>query len=105
MKKMIVVACALALACQQTKEMPTTTTTTTATTTASTEQQLSIPASHSWSKPEEAAVEHLTLDLGVDFTKKQLAGTATLRIKNSGSANKLVLDTRDLTITDRKSVV
>src|SRR5688572_9404664 len=99
MKKMIVVACALALACQQTKEMPTTTTTTTATTTSSTEQKLSIPASHSWSKPEESAVEHLTLDLGVDFTKKQLAGTATLRIKNSGSANKLILDTRDLTIT------
>ncbi|MGZ8711491.1 MAG: M1 family metallopeptidase [Thermoanaerobaculia bacterium] len=96
MKKLLMAACALALACQQTNEMPTTTATTTTT---STEQKLSIPPSHSWSKPEEAAVEHLTLDLGVDFTKKQLAGTATLRIRNSGSANKLILDARDLTIS------
>ena len=99
MKKLLMVACAFALACQQTtKEMPTTTATTT-TTTPVTEQNVSVPPTHSWARPEEAAVEHLTLDLGVDFTKKQLAGKATLRIKNSGNANKLVLDTRDLTIS------
>ena len=95
MKKYVVAATAiLALACQQT-EMNTNTSTSTTTTA---EQKAAIPASHSWSRPEEAAVEHITLDLNVDFAKKQLAGTAALRIKNSGNANKLVLDARDLTI-------
>lgn len=53
---------------------------------------------HSFSNPHEVRVEHLGLDLNVDFAKKQLAGTATLRIKNVANATTLVLDTRDLTI-------
>ncbi|HUP46493.1 MAG TPA: M1 family metallopeptidase [Thermoanaerobaculia bacterium] len=91
MRKLMIVA-ALALACQQTE-----TTTTTAT---SPEEKGAAAGStlHSYARPAEASVEHVTLDLGVDFAKDQLAGTATLRIRNSGKANKLVLDTRDLTI-------
>src|SRR5262249_17674341 len=42
--------------------------------------------------------EHIALDLNVDFTKKQLAGTATLRIKNEKAATTLVLDTNNLDI-------
>ena len=34
---------------------------------------------HSFSRPDEVRVEHIVLDLGVDFAKKQLAGTATVR--------------------------
>jgi leukotriene A-4 hydrolase/aminopeptidase len=90
MKRLSILAIALALSCQQ--ETKDTTTTTTAP-----EKQEATP--HSFSRPDEARVEHLTLDLTVDFTKNQLTGKATLRIVNSGNAGKLVLDTRDLTIS------
>jgi aminopeptidase N len=53
---------------------------------------------HSFSRPDEVRVEHMTLDLTVDFEKKQLAGTATLRIKNEKNASTLVLDTNGLEI-------
>ena len=51
---------------------------------------------HSYAQPDKVRVEHLALDLYVDFAKKKLAGTATLQI--TPGANQLVLDTRDLTI-------
>ncbi|HEX2120762.1 MAG TPA: M1 family metallopeptidase, partial [Thermoanaerobaculia bacterium] len=53
---------------------------------------------HSYSRPDEVRVEHIDLDLNVDFAKKQLAGTAALRIRNVGNARTLVLDTHDLAI-------
>jgi len=53
---------------------------------------------HSYSNPDQVRVEHIALDLGVDFAKKQLSGTATLRIRNEANANTLVLDTNGLTI-------
>ena len=53
---------------------------------------------HSFARPADVAVEHLKLDLGVDFARRQLAGRASLRIKNKAGADRLVLDTRDLDI-------
>jgi leukotriene-A4 hydrolase len=53
---------------------------------------------HSYSRPDEVRVEHIALDLSVDFAKKQLAGTATLRIKNNTGAKRLALDTHTLDI-------
>ncbi len=53
---------------------------------------------HSYSRPDEVRVEHIALDLNVDFAKKQLAGTATLRIKSESGAKTLVLDTNGLDI-------
>jgi leukotriene-A4 hydrolase len=53
---------------------------------------------HSFSRPDEVRVEHIVLDLGVDFAKKQLAGTATLRVRNETGAKTLVLDTNGLDI-------
>ena len=53
---------------------------------------------HSFSRPDEVRVEHIVLDLGVDFAKKQLSGTATLRIRNNSGAKTLVLDTHSLDI-------
>jgi leukotriene-A4 hydrolase len=53
---------------------------------------------HSYSHPDEARVEHIALDLGVDFAKKQLSGTATLRIAKQSGAKSLILDTNGLTI-------
>jgi len=52
---------------------------------------------HSFSRPDEAAVKHLALELDVDFDKQQLAGKATLEIDNRG-ARELVLDTNGLDI-------
>jgi len=59
---------------------------------------------HSYSRPEEVHIEHIALDLDADFAKKQLAGTATLRIKNEMNAKSLILDTRDLDIRSVKLV-
>ena len=53
---------------------------------------------HSFARPEEVSVEHLLMDLTVDFNQRQLAGRASLRVKNHRGANRLVLDTRDLEI-------
>ncbi len=53
---------------------------------------------HSYSRPDEARVEHIVLDLSVDFATRQLAGTATLRVRNETNADTLVLDTNALDI-------
>ena len=53
---------------------------------------------HSFSKPEEASVTHLSLDLTVNFDKKILRGNAKLNIKSSDDAKEIILDTRDLLI-------
>lgn len=53
---------------------------------------------HSFARPDEAAVRHLTLNLTVDFERKQLTGSATLQIEHRGAAE-LVLDTNGLTIS------
>jgi len=55
------------------------------------------PDPHSFAHPEEVAVEHLKLDLTVDFAQHVLTGRASLRLKSHG-ASRLVLDTRDLDI-------
>lgn len=68
-------------------------------------QQVAIPEKpaapadpHSFSRPDEVAVEHLDLALTVDFPAKKLIGKASLRLRNKTGAERLVLDTRDLEI-------
>jgi aminopeptidase N len=53
---------------------------------------------HSFARPSEVAVEHLVLDLSVDFTARRLSGRASLRLRNKTGADTLYLDTRDLDI-------
>jgi len=53
---------------------------------------------HSFSKPEDAVVKHLALDLNVDFEKKILSGSATLTVELKNNSSKVILDTRDLNI-------
>jgi len=53
---------------------------------------------HSFSKPGEAVVKHLNLDLTVDFNEKILSGSATLDIELKNNSTQLILDTRDLKI-------
>ena len=53
---------------------------------------------HSWARPENARVRHVTLDLPADFAAQVLSGTATLDVQGVPGANEVVLDVRDLDI-------
>jgi len=53
---------------------------------------------HSYARPDQARVTHVSLDLHSDFAARRLAGTARLTIARAESAGDVVLDTRDLTI-------
>ena len=55
---------------------------------------------HSFANTGDFRVEHVDLDLSVDFAQQQLAGTAQLRIKRAApAAREITLDTRDLQIS------
>lgn len=54
---------------------------------------------HSFSRPDEAVVKHLALDLTADFGRHQLTGSATLQIETRGGARELVLDTNGLSVS------
>ena len=43
-------------------------------------------------------VQHLVLDLSVDFDTRTLAGSATWQLANPGASDQVLFDTRDLTI-------
>ncbi len=58
----------------------------------------SVQDPHSYARPQEATVEHLKLDLAVDFQARRLTGRASLRVKNRLGVGHLILDTRDLDI-------
>jgi aminopeptidase N len=53
---------------------------------------------HSFARPQEAVMTHLSLRLTVDFERKILSGAATIRYKSTPGARQLVLDTRDLAV-------
>ena len=54
---------------------------------------------HSCARPDQVAVEHLHLDLKVDFEEKELSGSAALKLKRQPGANELMLDTNNLKIS------
>lgn len=55
---------------------------------------------HSYSNPEQIRVEHVALDLKVDFNKQVLQGQAELTLKRlDPNVDTVILDTRDLQIT------
>ncbi|ANM32299.1 hypothetical protein ABI59_16225 [Acidobacteria bacterium Mor1] len=56
------------------------------------------PDPHSYARPDEVVVDHMDLDLTVDFDAKTISGRASLHIKNQSGADKLWLDTDELTI-------
>src|SRR5688500_10210731 len=53
---------------------------------------------HSYARPSEAVVKHLSLDLKADFDLKKLSGTATYDIEVKPGVDSIYLDTRDLDI-------
>ncbi len=60
---------------------------------------------HSYARPAEARVQHISLRLVPDFTTRRISGTARLAIQRSPGADSIILDSRDLAIrrvTDAK---
>jgi leukotriene-A4 hydrolase len=53
---------------------------------------------HSFANPEKTLMNHLNLDLKVDFEKKILSGKATIHFEQHQNTNELVLDTDKLVI-------
>ncbi len=53
---------------------------------------------HSFARPDEVAVEHLDLELVVDFERRLIDGRVSLRIDNRAAAGELWLDSRGLEI-------
>ena len=53
---------------------------------------------HSFSKPEEAVVKHLNLNLEIDFDLKKIKGVAELEIEKQPGIEKIILDTKELHI-------
>ena len=53
---------------------------------------------HSFARPDKALVQHLNLNLQVNFENKTLSGTATFDIVKAPEATAIILDTRDLVI-------
>jgi len=57
-----------------------------------------LPDPHSFARPQEARVRHVSLDLTPDFASHQLSGTASLTIERAAGADSVILDVRDLAI-------
>jgi len=53
---------------------------------------------HSYADAANARVEHLDLDLAVDFAQQRLTGTVDLRVKRKAGVRELFLDTRDIDV-------
>ncbi|WP_433157348.1 M1 family metallopeptidase [Kribbella sp. CA-247076] len=53
---------------------------------------------HSYAEPALVRTTHLDLDLELDFSEKVLSGSATHTLAWTGAGDRLVLDTRDLTV-------
>ena len=53
---------------------------------------------HSFAKPLEARVTHVSLELGIDFQAKRIGGTATLDIDRKPDAREIILDDKGLGI-------
>ncbi len=62
-------------------------------------QMIALPRDiHSFARPEQARVSHVSVDLRADFQARTLAGTATLDVQAAHGADEIVLDTRDLEV-------
>lgn len=53
---------------------------------------------HSFSRPLEVVIKHLSLNLDVDFTARVIKGTAKMNIRVFENSKEIILDTRDLNI-------
>jgi leukotriene-A4 hydrolase len=63
------------------------------------ETHLFVKDEHSFSKPNDAVVKHLDLDIKVDFESQSISGKATWTIDNTSKGNTILFDTNTLNIT------
>ncbi|MDO7876074.1 M1 family metallopeptidase [Hymenobacter sp. ASUV-10] len=70
-----------------------------------TDFSVSVTDPHSYAGASPLRVQHLALDLTVDFASRTLSGSATWQLANPGAAGTLVLDTRDLHIERVEALV
>lgn len=61
-------------------------------------QPVAAPDAHSYARPDEARVKHVSLDLVPDFEAKRLGGTARLTFEKAPDADSILLDIRGLAI-------
>ena len=54
---------------------------------------------HSFSKPNDAVVKHLDIDIKVDFDSQTISGKASWTIENTSKGNTILFDTNTLNIT------
>src|SRR5215208_3696713 len=69
--------------------------------------RLPVPDVHSYARPGEARVRHVTLDLTADFEARQLRGSAALDVDVATGAREVILDTGGLlvrAVTDDRGV-
>lgn len=69
------------------------------TTTTTTQTVKKVADEHSFSKPGEAVVTHLDLDLSVEFTTQTLSGKARWSIDNKSQGNEIIFDENTLEIS------
>ncbi len=55
---------------------------------------------HSFGEPNEVAVNHLSLDIEVDFENRLISGIASYILERNGSSNELLLDIDHITVVD-----
>ena len=53
---------------------------------------------HSFAKPENAVIKHLSWSATVDFETRTISGTASYLIETDGKADTIIFDTQSLTI-------
>lgn len=53
---------------------------------------------HTYADPGQSIINHLDLNLKVDFNNKTISGTASYKITNAENASQIVFDTRDINI-------
>lgn len=58
---------------------------------------------HSFARPNQVTLNHLDLDVTVDFDNKQISGTATWKVDNHGKSDSAVFDTDGLDILSAKA--
>lgn len=68
-----------------------------------TDKEMKKSDSHTFAKPDEAVVTHLSWTATVNFALKKIEATATLILKTSPDAKQLVLDTKELNIKEVKN--
>ena len=64
-----------------------------------TEPHLFVKDEHSFSRPNDAVVKHLDLDIKVDFDSQTISGKASWTIENTSKGNTILFDTNTLNIT------